>query len=330
MARTYFAQVAAWGRSRGAVATLRRKAGTVVLVFEGNSSFLNDLTPHIGNAALRIAADVDALSPVLVSWAQTIRAELDDQLVDWSDVPTVTVGRPNREHSVRLDGAAGAARIGAEIEVHVDRVRRALRRHHSASGPTAWRRRDASELILEIDARSLVGAARRASRLIDETSRTRLPGVHMTRVAERFNEQSEGLTTVRNIFEHLDAYEVGKGKLDQVGAEPGHAIALQVDPDDVVLLARSASVRLLAMAQAAQAALNCTSAALGFHFRWRAAADLFGGFDFVETDQASAERWIVRRDAETAEQRQHRDMFAKFRPEFTIPDTPCPHCGLAM
>ncbi len=152
----------------------------------------------------------------------------------------------------------------------------------------------------------------------------------MAEVASRFNERSAGLTTVRNILEHLDAYEIGKGNLDKTSTEPGHVIDMLIEPDDVAFTARTASVRVLAVAQAARAALACTAAALNFHLRWRAIADLFEGFDFVETNPAAAESRIVQREAETPEQRHHRDTSASVKPESTIPDTPCPNCGLVM
>lgn len=321
----YFEQVCSWAKSRDISACIDESDCVIDVELSGNSSHLNDMSPALSLAAREIAADFDPNSRLHSELAHIVAMELAEQVVDWSDTQEIVVAREGRELRIRADGLAGAHHLIAEIGLHVRRLRRQLRAHRGASGPNAWRRRDQTYFTLSVDARTLISALRRVERLIADLA-TRIPGEHSDAVMGRFAEHKHGLIAIRNVIEHLDEYEVGKGRHDPE-PEPAIPLDIEIQNDEVVITTRSgtASVGALAAATAAQMALRCSAAAL--KHQWMTTAPIpIADFDFVDADSGR----IIRREDETAGQRASRAMVENLRPSLAPVESRCPECGLSL
>ena len=137
-------QVVAFARFNNAAAFLtvpKRYPAVLEVTIEGNSSFLNDFTPYLNDSVARIATDINPNNDSLQSIAVAIASQLNEQIVDWSDVPTIVLARRGRELNERITGDSSFRQIGAELDIHAKRIRSELAKYRKAIGPKAWRRR---------------------------------------------------------------------------------------------------------------------------------------------------------------------------------------------
>src|ERR1035441_1714093 len=194
-------QVVAFARFNKATAFLtvpKRYPAVLEMTIEGNSSFLNDFTPYLNDSIAQIATDIDPSNKLLQSIAVAIASQLNEQIVDWSDVPTIVLARRGRELGERTTGDSSFRQIGAELDIHAKRIRSELARYQHAAGPKAWRRRHDLAPMIRIDSLALIVVARRLRRIADDIRR-HLPGSHLAKALGRFDQKVPHLVDLRNI-----------------------------------------------------------------------------------------------------------------------------------
>ncbi|SRR5581483_5903376 len=168
---TFLRQFAAFARFHGASVLVKKPKeypGNWVITIEGNSSFLNELTPDLIKTAAAIATDINPNNDNLRIAAADISSQLSDQVVDWNGVPVITSARPGRELAARLSGEASFMHLKDELCIHDKRIRGQLSKYHNVKGATAWRQRHKLNLLLRVDCLALVATARRLHRITDD------------------------------------------------------------------------------------------------------------------------------------------------------------------
>ncbi len=236
----FLKQFAAFARFRGADVFVEKPdayPGIWNLIIEGNSSFLNELTPELIRVAEEIAADINPGNERLASAVASIASHLNDQVVDWSDFPAITPARPGREFAERLSGESSFLQLKDELGVHATRIRGQLTKYRTAKGSMAWRRRHKLSLLLRVDSLALITAARRLHRIADDIHR-RLPSHHLESAIGCFDRNTTGLISLRDVAEHIDEYSIGNGRRDLHNGEPGEVFCILIDDYDVVVSAR--------------------------------------------------------------------------------------------
>lgn len=229
------------------------------LTIEGNSVYLNACTPIITDLIVQIASDIDPSDARLDCFAQSICMQLREQIVDWSEVDGIIVARPGRELEQRLVGEASFVGISAELTIHAARIREQLESYHSATGPEAWLRRHELVQRLRVDGIALIAAARRLRRIANDV-RARLGTAHLDAALNDFDRKVAGLVALRDMAEHIDEYNIGRGRKDPVELEPGDVLELSVKRNDVEFTARGTTLRVLSIEQACTAMTACFEA----------------------------------------------------------------------
>jgi hypothetical protein len=321
-------QVVAFARFNKAAAFLtvpKRYPAVLEVTIEGNSSFLNDFTPYLNDSIARIATDIDPNNESLQSIAVAIASQLNKQIVDWSDVPTMVLARRGRELGERITGDSSFRQIGAELDIHAKRIRSELAKYQKATGPKAWRRRHDLALMIRLDSLSLIVAARRLRRITDDIRR-HLPGSHLSKALGRFDQKVPYLVDLRNIAEHIDEYSIGRGRHDASGLEPGDVFELEVSGEHVTITARQRTVDVLYVYEACKSLIECLIAAIHRHI----IAHLFppiADFDFVAYTETGTQ--IIARSDESAEHAKARSQLASAI-KSTLKKPPaerCPECN---
>lgn len=298
------------------------------VTLQANSTYLNDKTPYVRQAALQIATDIDPGCPELQALATEIGRQLDDQIVDWSGVSGITAARPGRELMERLAGDSGHAQLLEEVEVHLGRVTQELSDYAALSGPQAWRERDRLALALRVDGLALVAAARRFQRVAEDLA-GRLSSSHLDAALTTFRAATFGLVQIRDVAEHIDEYGIGSGRLDRPRIEPGQAIDIEIGRSQLWILARSKQVEATLVGDAVRTLALCL-AATAEHCAFMHYIPGLADVDFT-VDDGQGGRRIVDRGEETAEMLETRRILAgKLRPTAGLPKSSCPHCALAM
>lgn len=307
------------------LAVPRNYPAILELTIEGNSSALNEFTPYFNESITEIASDIDSNNGSLQAIAAAIASQLNEQIVDWSDVPSIVLARTGRELQERIAGDSSFRQIGLELDIHAKRLRSELARYQAARGPTAWRRRYDLVLMLRIDSLSLITAARRLRRIADDVRR-HLPGAHLPKALKRFDQETPHLIDLRNIAEHIDEYSIGRGRRDASGLEPGDVLQLAVEGEEVAISARQRTVEVLSVYQACQALIECLIGAIDYH----RVTHLFpptAGFDYVRDTGDGIQ--IIARSDESAEQKEDRSRLDSIlsRTIKKLPARRCPQCN---
>lgn len=324
-------QLSAFAESRGMEAYVElpepRSSG-FELTLQGNSSYLNRMTPCVVHAALQIARDIDPDSAALQGIASEIGLQLEEQIVDWSDTQTITTARIGRELTARLDGDSGHPQLLEEVTLHLDRVAGSLAAHAGLSGPRAWRDRDRLDLLLRVDGLALIAAVRRFQRVAEDLS-ARLGGAHLVAALATFRSITNGIVRIRDVAEHIDEYGIGAGRTDRPAVEPGQAIEIVIEENELWISARSARIGALGVGEATKSLARCIAAATDHHAVFHYMPG-FADFDFVRYDEAG-DTSIVTRDEEDENMRQARAMMEKAFDRSVRPaPSPCANCGLDL
>jgi hypothetical protein len=303
----------------------KRYPATLKLTIEGNSSFLNDFTPYLNDSITQIATDIDPNNKSLQSIVASIASQLNEQIVDWSGAPTLTLARKGRELEERIVGDSSFRQIGAELDIHAKRIKGALARYRKAAGPKAWRRRHELVLLLRIDSLALIAAARRLRRIADDVRR-HLPGSHLSEALGRFDQKAPHLVDLRNIAEHIDEYGIGRGRHDASELEPGDVFKLEANDEHVTITARQHTVDVLSAYEACQSLIECLAAAIDHH-RLTHLFPPVADFDFVTLTETGTH--ILGRNDESAEHAEARSLLvsALNRTLKHLPDIRCPKCS---
>jgi hypothetical protein len=322
-------EVVAFARFNKAAAFMvlpKRYPAALEVTIEGNSSFLNHFTPYLNDSIARIAADIDPNNESLKSIASAIASQLNEQIVDWSDVPTITLARHGRELEGRITGDSSFEQIGDELEIHAKRIESELAKYRKATGPKAWRRRHDLDVVIRIDSLALIVAARRLRRIADDI-RKRLPGSHLSKALGRFDRNVPHLVDLRDIAEHIDEYGIGRGRRDHPsGLEPADVFELQVNGDHVTITARQRTVDVLFAYKNCKSLIECLIAAIDRHmltYLFPPIAD----FDFIAYTKTGTQ--IVGRTDESAEHAEARSQITAVinRTFKKVPAERCPECN---
>jgi hypothetical protein len=298
--------------------------GVFELTIEANSSYLNEITPRLNDSVARIAIDIDPNSESLQSIVVSVASQLNAQVVDWSGVPGLVVARKGRELEERIGGESSFSQIGAELDIHANRIREELTEYQNVTGPTAWRRRHELVLMLRIDSLSLIISARRLRRIADDI-RHRLPGSHLYKALQRFDQKAAHLVNLRNIAEHIDEYSIGRGRDDVAGLEPGDVLKLEVNANGVTIIGRQLTVDVLSVYGACRSLIQCMTAVTD-HYRITHLMPPIADFDFVEYTVSGVQ--IVARSDESAEHAKARsELVAAINRTIKLPATRCPKCS---
>jgi len=324
-------QVAAFAAARGLDAYLDFAGDPperCEVTLQGNSTYLNDMTPDLRQAALQIAADIDPGCAELQALATEIGRQLGAQIVDWSGVSGITAARPGRELVQRLAGDSGYAQLLEEVEVHLGRVTQELAEYAALLGPRAWQERDRLALALRVDGLALVAAGRRFQRVAEDLA-ARLSSPHLDAALTTFRAATFGLVQIRDVAEHIDEYGIGSGRLDRPRIEPGQAIDIEVGRSELWISARSKQVEATSVGAAVKTLALCLAATAenrAFMHYLPGLADV----DFTVDDGEGGHR-IVERGEESAEMLETRRILtSKLRHTDGLPHSSCPHCGLAV
>ncbi len=302
----------------------KRYPATVEITIGGNSSFLNEFSPYLNDSIAQIAADIDPNSETLRSIASSIAFQLNEQIVDWSDVPGLVLARKGRELEERISGDSSFRQVETELGVHARRIQDELEKYQKATGPRAWRRRHDLIILLRIDSLALIAAARRLRRIADDVRR-RLPGSHLLRATKKFDRATPHLIDLRNIAEHIDEYGIGRGRQDASELEPGDVFQLDINDDCLTIVARQHAVDVLAVHRACQSLTECLAAAIDRNMITSLAPPI-ADFDFVEYTEAGMR--IIPRSNETDEHAQARSLIVSSinRTLRKLPGKRCPKC----
>ena len=302
----------------------KRYPAVLEMTIEGNSSFLNDFVPYFNESINKIANDIDPGNESLQLIAASIASQLNEQIVDWSDTPTITLARRGRELAQMTDGDSSFTQIGVELDIHAKRIRDELARYQKAAGPRAWKRRHDLLPMLRIDSLSLIVAARRLRRGA-EGVRRHLPGSHLLETLREFDQKAPHLIDLRNIVEHIDEYSIGRGRHDASGLEPGDVFILDISGERVTITARRRTVDVLSIYDACQSLIKCLSTAIDHHmitYLFPPIAD----FDFVAYTETGKQ--IIARSDESAEHAEARSLIASTmsRSGKKLPARRCTEC----
>jgi hypothetical protein len=298
--------------------------GVLELIIEANSSYLNEITPRLNDSIAQIATDIDTNSESLQSIVASVASQLNEQIVDWSDVPGVVVARKGRELEERIGGESSFSQVGAELDIHANRIRDELTEYKSVTGPTAWRRRHELAVMLRVDSLSLIVSARRLRRIADDI-RHRLPGSHLYEALRRFDQVAPHVVHLRDIAEHIDEYSIGHGRVDAAGLEPGEVFKLEVAADRVTITGRQRTLDVLSVYEACRSLVECMTAATHHHMITHLMPPI-ADFDFVEYTETGVQ--IVARSDESAEHAKARsELVAAIDRAIRLPATRCPKCN---
>jgi len=302
--------------------------GTWEITLEGNSSFLNAITPQIVNMAARIVCDIDPQDENLKRITSSVSAQLTEQIVDWNGVLAVTSARNGRELRERLDGEASFRQMREEFRIHDDRIGTEIDEYHLIRGADAWRRRHELALMLRVDGLALIAGARRLRRLADDVRR-RMPGTHLNAAIRAFDGETPGLIALRDIAEHIDQYSIGRGRNDVNLPEPGDVFAVSIDTADLSISARSHSVQIRRTYRACMALIQCLTNASD-HRSLLYLLPPLADYDFeVHTENVFK---ILPRAKETAEHAQARELIdsamTNLPSKVKMPRKRCAQCNI--
>jgi hypothetical protein len=298
--------------------------GVLELTIEANSSYLNEITPRFNDSIARIATDIDPNNGSLQSIVASVASQLNAQIVDWSGVPGMVVAQKGRELGERIGGESSFSQIGAELDIHATRIRDELTEYQKVTGPTAWRRRHELALMLRIDSLSLIASARRLRRIAVDV-RHRLPGSHLNKALNRFDQEAPHLINLRNIAEHIDEYSIGHGRSDATGLEPGDVFTLELNAGRITITARQHTLNVFSVYEASRSLVECLTSATHHHMITHLMPPI-ADFDFVEYTETGVE--IIARSDESAEHAKARsELVATIGRKITLPATRCPKCN---
>jgi hypothetical protein len=290
--------------------------------------FLNELTPDLIDMAARIARDIDPQDENLDRIISSISAQLTEQIVDWSDVPTLTSARGGRELQERLDGDASFRRIKEELDVYNDRIEFEIGEYFLIKGASAWRRRNELALMLRIDSLALVAGARRLRRIADDVRR-RMPGPHLNAAIGVFDSETPSLVALRDMAEHIDQYSIGRGRKDVNLLEPGDVFKVSIDPTEVSIRARSQDIQIRKTYRTCAELIQCLANASDHHSLFYLMPPL-ADYDFMIHTKDGLR--IVSRADETADHARERELMASALAKASInaqlPRKRCSHCNL--
>ena len=298
----------------------------------GNSSHLNRMTPLISEAAGQIAHDISPGGQLLADHADEVGRQLTEQLISWDGVPHVTFTRSGREAEERLGGEASVAAFLREVDLHSSRISLDLRALTDASGPNGWRERLDAHFAIRVDAASVITCVRKIERVARDLHR-RLNDSHLRAALTAFDASTSGVREIRNILEHIDEYVIGSGRLDHgVPTEPGPALEVDLENNDVVLSARGRRVKVNDVVVAARTLGKCIDAAgsirlIELHFP--------GGIDFdlIRVNDDGSRTAV---DSTDPEQQQIKAVFTQARARVAALNLPpvnhgdCGTCGLPL
>jgi len=293
---------------------------------DGNSSFLNDVSPIFADLVSQIAHDIAPTDVVLGAVADEVRRQLDEQRVDWSGVDGVRVAERGHRFYVRSSGDASPAAQVLEINLHHERLEKGGRDYLGAMGPTAWQERHRLESQIRIDALGVIGAARRLRRTAAHLAQE-MPGPHLQEALRKFDYATPHLVSLRDVSEHIDEYAVGAGKRDTPGAEAGPVFELRIHPDgEVTISARNAFLNVCPTVLACSSLAACLQASIDHYVLYRTMPGLA---DFEFTRDVDGEAQAIAREDESPEHlalRQAMGAMTSAEPDME----PCPSCGLPM
>jgi hypothetical protein len=299
------------------------------ITLEGNSGFLNAMTPEFAAAAIQIASDIDPIDPQLRELARGAATQLQDQIVRRDGDGIIVPPRAGREVAERAEGEASLPVLRQELALHYDRVQAALRRLNNVTGPKAWHRRIELMFALRVDALATLNCVRRIERIASDLSGRFNGNDHIAAARQVFGRESEHVTDLRDMSEHIDEYVIGTGRLDRgQSVEPGQVFEISAAEGDVSISARGRKVNISVVVAAAERLAKCAEATTSARLLTLTFPGL-AGVDFGKMESDGRCRVLAQ------EELSEDQLFARTKLDelragasgFLAGLGPCPHCG---